>query len=91
MKTREELITGIRNILTALGVTEFRWADACPEWSPILQEGNNSDNTFGTDFVDYDGVDGSSCWDTGRWCWDELPTETIEEIYNVMSEYENKE
>ncbi len=86
--TREELITGIRDILTALGVTDFCWADACPNWSPVLKVGHNVENTFGVDWVDADGVDGSSSWDTGRWYWDELPTETIKEIYDVMSEYE---
>lgn len=92
MRTKEELITGIRDILTSLGVTEFCWSEACPGWSPVLQEDKfNVENTFGVDWVNIDGVDGSSSWDNGFWSWEELPIDTIQEIYNVLSEYERED
>lgn len=91
MKTKEELITGIRDILTALGLTEFCWSELDLGWSPILREGNNTDNTFGLDWVGIDGVSGSSCWDEGFWGWDELPTETIQTIYNQLNEYDTQD
>mgnify|MGYP003309236430 CR=1 FL=1 len=86
-KTKEELIAAIRNILTALGETDFCWSELNLGWSPILQEGNNVENTFGLDWVEMDGVSGSSCWDEGHWSWDELPLDTIQTIYDEMSDY----
>lgn len=91
-KTKEELITAIRDILAGWHTTEVRWADMSPDYSPILQEDKfSSENTFGVDYVGIDGVDGSSSWDNGFWSWDELPIETIQQIYNTMSEYEFEE
>lgn len=91
MKTREELITGIRDILTALGVTEFCWYDLNLGWSPILHEGKNSDDTFSLDWIEVNGVSGSSCCDEGFWGWDELSTETIRTIYNQLNEYDTQD
>lgn len=100
MKTREELITGIRDILTALGVEEFDLSvldlGLGLGWTPILKEDEFDDNdSFCLTSFDIDGVYSCNC--RGNWKgiefydWDELPTETIKDIYDVMSEYEGGE
>lgn len=91
MKTREELITGIRDILTALGVTEIYWGDLDLGQTPIFLGGGSPDKIYELEWVKINGVSGDCRWKNAFWGWDELPTEIVQTIYNHLNEYDTQD
>lgn len=96
-KIRQELIEGIKSILSEKGLTYLVIYDIDPGCTPVVswdERDYNDDRTYTLDTIELkEGelfFDCSSCWDNRMFDEDTIPTDGLAEIYDFLVIYENK-